>query len=234
MSTPPRRKVKRSRSPLAIAAFIAIPLFFSSLMASTLALEKPRVVQWTSGGRLLTTWHEPAASTTLRVWLWAFVPPLVLIVVGAIAIRLPRGFYVSCIAAIVIAFGVLHRIDRWTLHHTLRFPVGVDLIPASNATSNRYDPGEWEKEARATAISLGHWTMGIAIAAMIVVATGEARRRYVNRGLGADSYVPMEGVHGTDATMPSLGPPDSSAAFDVEMADSDLARHDRPGRWRNP
>ncbi|HTZ06503.1 MAG TPA: hypothetical protein VMB53_12260 [Gaiellaceae bacterium] len=212
MSTP-RHKVKRSRSPLAIAAFIAIPLFFSSLMASTLALEKPRVVQWTSGGKLLTTWHEPAASTTLRVWLWAFVPPLVLIIVGAIAIRLPHGFYVSCVSAIVIAFAVLHRLDRWTLHHTLRFPMGVDLIPASNATSNRYDPGEWERMARATAISLGHWTMGIAIAAMIVVATAAARRRYFNRGMAGVTYVPMEGVHGTDATMPGLGPQET-ADFD--------------------
>ena len=206
MSTP-RHKVKRSRSPLAIAAFIAIPLFFSSLMASTLALEKPRVVQWTTNGRQFTTWHDPASSTTLRIWLWAFVPPLLLIVVGAIAIRLPRGFYVSCIAAIVIAFGVLHRIDRWTLHHTLRFPWGVDLIPATTTSpgSNTYDPGQWEKMARETAISLGHWTMGIAIAAMIVVATAEARRRYFNRGLAGVDYVPLEGVHGTDATMPGLG-----------------------------
>ena len=37
------RRRGRSRSPLAIAAFIAIPLFFS-LMASTLAQEKPRVI----------------------------------------------------------------------------------------------------------------------------------------------------------------------------------------------
>src|SRR6185312_8511781 len=50
---------KRSSTPLAIGAFIAIPLFFSSLMASTLALEKPHTIQWVSGGRLLTTWHDP-------------------------------------------------------------------------------------------------------------------------------------------------------------------------------
>ncbi len=223
----PRHKVKRSRAPLAIAAFIAIPLFFSSLMASTLALEKPRVVQWTDGDRLLTTWHDPSQSTEAKVWLWALVPPLVLILIGWIAIRVPYGFYVSCVSAIVIAFGVLHRIDRWTLHHTLRFPMGVDLIPKSNVTSNRYDAGEWEREARATAISLGHWTMGIAVAAIVVVATAEARRRYFARG-PQETFIPLEGVHGVDATMPGL-----STREEVEVADSDLARHDRPGRWRN-
>ncbi len=225
MSTP-RHKLKRSRAPLAIAAFIAIPLFFSSLMASTLALEKPRVIQWTDGDRLLTTWHDPASSTTLRVWLWAFVPPLVLILVGAIAIRVPHGFYVSCVSAIVIAFAVLHRLDRWTLHHTLRFPWGVDLIPKSS-NSNTFDPGEWERMARETAISLGHWTMGIAIAAIVVVATAGARRRYFARG-PQQTFIPLEGVHGVDATMPGL-----STREEVELSDSDLTRHDRPGRWRN-
>ncbi len=43
MRLPPRRS---GRAPLAIASFIAIPLFFSSLMASTLAQEKPYVIQW--------------------------------------------------------------------------------------------------------------------------------------------------------------------------------------------
>ncbi len=204
--TEPRHKVKRSRGPLAIAAFISIPLFFSSLMASTLALEKPRVVQWRDGDRLLTTWHDPAQSTEAKIWLWALVPPLVLILVGWIAIRLPYGFYVSCVSAIVIAFGVLHRINRWTLHHALRYPWGVDLLPKSN-TSNRFDAGEWEREARATAISLGHWTMGIAIAAIAVVATAEARRRYFARGPHV-TYIPLEGVHGVDATMPGLGGPE--------------------------
>jgi len=72
----------RSRGALGIAAFIAIPLFFSSLMASTLALEKPHVVQWTSGGRLLTTWHDPSTATEARIWLWALVPPVLLVIVG--------------------------------------------------------------------------------------------------------------------------------------------------------
>src|SRR6266516_439556 len=93
----------RSRAPLAIAAFIAIPLFFSALMASTLALEKPHKFEWMRGGRLLTTWHDPTQGNVAAIWLWALVPPLVLVVIGLIAMRLPLGFYVPCAAAIVIA-----------------------------------------------------------------------------------------------------------------------------------
>ena len=46
----------RGRAPLAIAAFIGIPLFFSTLMAATLALEKPVKHEWKGGVHgLLTT-----------------------------------------------------------------------------------------------------------------------------------------------------------------------------------
>ena len=227
----PLRRNKRSRSPLAIAAFIAIPLFFASLMSSTLALEKPRVVQWTSGGRLLTTWHEPSPATEAKIWLWALVPPLVLILVGWIAVRLPHGFYVSCVAAIVIALAVVHRVNIWALHHALRFPMGVDLIPKTNVQSNQFDAGQWERMARDTALSLSHWTIAIAAISIAVVATAAARRRYFAR-MPAELFAPVEGVHAVDSTMPGLGP-DTSAALELEQADSDLARHDRPGGWRN-
>ena len=214
MSAPARRE-KRSRAPLAIAAFIAIPLFFSSLMAATLALEKPRVVQWTSGGRLLTTWHDPSPSTEARIWLWALVPPLVLIVVGWIAVRLPHGFYVSCVAAIVIGLAVVHKVDTWTLHHTLRFPNGVDLIPKSNVASNRYDPGEWERMARATALSLSHWTIAIAAIAIVVAATAASRRRYFAR-MPPELFAPVESIHAVDSTTPGLGDPADQSLTPLE------------------
>ena len=214
------RRGKRSRAPLAIAAFIAIPLFFSSLMAATLALEKPRVVQWTSGGRLLTTWHDPAPSTEAKIWLWALVPPLVLILVGWIAVRLPYGFYVSCSAAIVIALAVVHRLNIWTLHHTLRFPWGVDLIPKSIVASNRYDAGEWERMARATALSLSHWTIAIAAVSIAVAATAAIRRRYFARQ-PIELFAPVESIHAVDSTMPGLG---SGTAQPVELEPSDSNR----------
>jgi hypothetical protein len=199
---PLRLPRSRDRAPLGIAAFLAIPLFFSSLMASTLALEKPNKIQWQCHGGICTVWHDPTGWNIAKVWLWAFVPPLVLVVVGWAACRLPFGFYVSCVAAIVIAMAVVHKTGTWARHHTLRFPLGVDLIPSSSAFSNLWDPGEWEQEARDTAISLQHWTIGIALAAMVVqtflLVRGQQRRRRAASVVG----VPAESVHAPDATMP--------------------------------
>lgn len=193
-----------SRAPLAIAAFIAIPLFFCSLMSSALALEKPRVVEWTSGDRLLRTFHDPAAWTTARVWLWALLPPAVLIVVGWIANRLPAGFYVGCVAAIVIAMGVVHKTATWERHHSERFPHGVDLIPATNAASNQYDPGQWEQAARETALSLEHWTIGLALICIGVMGALALRRRFLSRR-PRPGLPPVESVHAPDATPPGGG-----------------------------
>jgi hypothetical protein len=195
----------RSRSPLAIAAFVAIPLFFSSLMAATLALEKPHVYQWRSGGRLLTTWHDPATGNVAAIWLWALLPPLVLVLVGLVATRLPLGFYVPCVAAIVIAIAVVHKTATWERHHTSRFPVGVDLIPASNVSSNKYDPGQWERQARETAVSLQHWTIAIAIAAVTLTAALYVRRRFFARRPVGPPYQQLEGIHAPDTTTPGLG-----------------------------
>ena len=161
----------RGRAPFGIAAFLAIPLFFSSLMASTLALEKPVKIQWKGcHSGICTVWHDPASGTEARIWLWALLPPLLLVVVGWIAARLPLGFYISCVTAIVLAMAVVHKTAVWERHHISRFPVGVDLIPPSNAISDQWSRGEWEKAARSTAVSLQHWTIGIALAAMLVMA----------------------------------------------------------------
>ena len=191
----------RDRAALGIAGFLAIPLFFSSLMASTLALEKPHTIQWKCHGGICTVWHDPSPSNVARVWLWAFLPPLVLVIVGLIASRLPLGFYISCVAAIVISMAVVHKTGIWALHHTARFPNGVDLIPASNHFSNLWDPGEWEKEARATALSLQHWTIGVALAAMLVKTLLWLRAKQKSRR-PADVGVPMEGTHAPSATLP--------------------------------
>jgi hypothetical protein len=168
----------RSRAPLGIAAFLAIPLFFSSLMASSLAQERPVKIQWhgcKSG--ICTVWHNPSSATEARVWLWALVPSLALVVIGWLAARVPLGFYISCIAAIAISMAVVHKTEIWARHHTARFPLGVDLIPPSNAISDQWSRGQWEKDARATALSLQHWTIGIALAAMLVMALLWVRSR---------------------------------------------------------
>jgi hypothetical protein len=193
----------QSKAPLGIAAFIAIPLFFSSLMSASLAVEKPRVVQWRDGTVLRQVFHDPAASNELRIWLWGLLPPLLLVLAGWVATRLPFGFYVACVAAVIDAMAVVHDTKTWVAHHTARFPQGVDLIPTASI-SNRYDPGEWEGQARQTALSLEHWTIGIAVAAMLAAGALAVRRHYAARRV-VDAGGQLEGVHAPDATPPGLG-----------------------------
>ena len=82
--------------------------------------------------------------------------------------------------------GVTFHVDEWMRRHTHRFPLGVDLIGANNAAGNKLDPGQWERSARDTALSLGHWTIGLAAAAILITGVLEIRR--VRRL--ASSYVP--------------------------------------------
>jgi hypothetical protein len=213
VSGPLRARIPKSRGrgPWAIGSFIAIPLFFCSLMASTLAQEKPRVVQWKGCAHgLCTTWHEPSSATEARIWLWALVPAVVLSLIGWLCTRIRFGWYVACAAGIVEAIAVVHRLDRWTAHHIQRFPWGVDLIPGTNSASNQYDPGEWEKIARETALSLEHWTIGLAAVCIAVMAAVELRRRYFMRApveaetAAPPALEPMPGVHAPDATGASV------------------------------
>jgi hypothetical protein len=198
----------RGRGPWAIASFIGIPLFFCALMASTLAQEKPRVVQWKGcPSGLCTTWHEPSSSTEARIWLWALLPPVVLSLIGLICTRLPLGWYIACVAGIVEPLAVVHKVDTWARHHTQRFPWGVDLIPGTNSASNQYDPGEWEKIARETALSLSHWTIGVAIAAIVAMGALWVRRRFFARRpflVADEGEGVLEGVHAPDATRASV------------------------------
>jgi hypothetical protein len=196
----------RGRGPLAIAAFIGIPLFFCSLMSSTLAQEKPLVHQWKGCKAICTTWHEPTSATEARIWLWAMVPSVLLTLIGYACTRIPYGWYVACAAGIVEAMAVVHRVSTWSAHHVQRFPWGADLIPGTNGSSNQYDAGEWEKIARETALSLEHWTIGLALASIAVMAALYVRRRFFARAplfaLEEDGIV--ESVHAPDVTSASV------------------------------
>ena len=82
-------------------------------------------------------------------------------------------------------------------------PQGVDLI-RTNSISNRFAPGGWEGQARETALSLEHWTIGLALASILVIAA-LALRGQLNARRVVDLGTPLEGVHAPDATPPGLG-----------------------------
>jgi hypothetical protein len=159
----------RTRAPLAVAGFLALPLFFCSLMAISLAVERPHIV----AGRE----HSPTSSIEAEIWLLSLIAPAILVVVGALAVAGGRhGIYASAAAAIILVLAMTDRIDAWERRHALRFPLGRDLIGASDPSGNKLDPGQWERSARDTALSLGHWTIGLACAAILIAAALEFRR----------------------------------------------------------
>ena len=168
-----RRLAPRSKASIGLAGFLALPVFFASLMAASLAIEKARVVEWSRpGGHIARTWHNPTDSTEAKIWLLALVPPLLLV----IAAYLPFGIYVTCVAACVDALALTVRLHTWELHHTARFRNGEDLL-ADQTTSSSLARGEWEHDAAQTVRSLVHYTIGLAIVAALIALFLRYRRR---------------------------------------------------------
>jgi hypothetical protein len=163
------------KGPLAVAGLLGAPLFFCSLMATSLAIARPRVVSWTHDGKLISRYHAPAASVEARIWLWALVPLAILLGVGLLASLWRFGGFVSCAAGIVLALAVTHRVNEWARHHTARWPRGIDNIP-DKWSSDQVPRGAWEKDAAQTAFSLSHWTIGLAIAIVLVYLVTLYRR----------------------------------------------------------
>jgi len=171
------RLVPGMKAPLGLAGFLALPVFFASLMAVTLAIEKPRVVEWKGAhGHLNRIFHDATGATEARIWLLALVPPLLLVVAGWIASYIPYGLYLTCLAACVDALMLTVRLHRWEVHHTARYPYGEDLIPDSS-TSSSLLRGEWEHDAAQTVRSLVHYTIGLALAAAVIWTFLRVRRR---------------------------------------------------------
>jgi hypothetical protein len=171
-----RRIRLAGKAPLALAGFLALPLFFATLMCVSLAIDKPHRYEWMRAGKLIHVDHETATGLEAKIWLLALVPPLVLVAIGLGASTLRRGIYVVALAAILIPLATTHRLDRWTAHHTARYPVGVDLIGPSSS-SDALLQGEWEQNAKHTALELAHWTMILAGAGAAIAAFSELRRR---------------------------------------------------------
>jgi hypothetical protein len=166
------------RTPLAVAGILAFPTFFACLLLSSLAIEKPDVAEWLHEGKLQRTYHPPSSATEAKIWLVAAVPPLLLLLLGLVATWLPRGTYVVAVGGLVLALVLPLRLNTWVTHHNARFPNGVDLLPESS-NSNLAQRGEWEINAKAAIESLLHWTLGLAIAVIVIgVSVTLWRRRH--------------------------------------------------------
>ena len=174
-------------------------------MKRVIAEEKPTLSHVLSHGKTVVRLGDPAGGTEAAIWLLALVPGAGVVLVGVGAIALGRaGVLLSALAATAAAAAILVPIGGWRADHTARYPNGVDLIPPSNAASDKVAPGEWEGKARDTALSLQHWTIAIAVAAALVVTALAVRRRWFGRRPAPTPAPPLEGVHAPDATLPPL------------------------------
>jgi len=163
------------KGPLAIAGILSAPLFFCALMATSLAIARPRIVTWTHKGKLISRYHQPAASVEARIWLWALVPVAVMIAIGLLASLWRFGTFVSCAGGIALALAVTHRVPTWERHHTERWPRGIDNIP-DRWSSDTVPRGAWEHDAAVAAFSLSHYVIGLAIAVAGIYALVLYRR----------------------------------------------------------
>ncbi|MBV8562777.1 MAG: hypothetical protein JOZ56_06770 [Actinobacteria bacterium] len=159
-----------SKAPLAVAGLIGVPLYFAALMASSLGLDKPRYVG--------THGMPGSAGTEAKIWLAALIAPGILVAVAVVAMVVARrfGVYLVSVAGIVCCLVLPGLSQGWIAGHTARFPLGVDFIKDSDP-SNLSTKGEWEKAAQATVTSITHWTLGLAIGAIVVGLLVEWRRR---------------------------------------------------------
>jgi hypothetical protein len=168
---------KAPKAPLAVAAILAMPLFFTALMAMTLAVEKPGVTHVLRQGKLVATLGDPTGTVEAQIWLLAAAAPVGLLLLGLGGMLLGRaGVISSALVAIAVTATLLIPLDTWASRHSARYPDGIDLIPRGS-TSDIYLRGEWEGTARHTAEQLGVATIvlgGIAVALFVLL---EVRRR---------------------------------------------------------
>ena len=176
-----RRFRCRPRAPIIVAGLLATPLFFSTLMAASLAIESPRRVHFLWHGRKVFKYLGPTAQNEAHIWGLAFAVVGMLLLAGLLAMLVPRGVYPVGFAALLLAFAVTHRLDLWAAHHGKRFPFGVDLIKESSP-SNTLNKGEWEQRAVTTASELRWVAVAGAGAAILIAFVLELRRRHAGEG----------------------------------------------------
>ncbi len=210
-----RRRLRiETKSSLAIAGLLSAPLYFAALLASSLALDRPRLVG--------THEHPPSSGTEARIWAAALIVPAILMAVGAAALPLRRFGVVASAGAGIVVCLVLPSVSKgWIGRHERRFPFGMDFVRDSSA-SNLSSHGEWERAAQDTISSMTHWTLVLALGAIVVAVLLEIRRR-----------TGREAIVTAPAPAAITGEGEVSPVVELGLADADLARSRRPGRWRN-
>lgn len=169
----------RSKAPLALAGLLSVPLYLATLLAASLALDRPRIVGKHEG--------PPAGGREALIWAAALITPAILLLVGAAALPLRRyGIYFSAVAGIVVCLLLPSLSHGWIGRHERRFPLGMDFVKDSNP-SNLSSRGQWEHAAQDTIVSMTHWTLVLAIGAIVVSVLLEVRRR---RGADAIRILP--------------------------------------------
>ena len=159
----------RSKAPVALVGLLAVPLYFASLLASSLALEKPRILH----GRET----PPGSGAEAKIWLAALIVPGILLAVGVVGLAVRRvGIYAPAAAGVVVCLVLPDVSKGWISRHTARFPLGMDFVKDSDP-SNLSSRGEWEHAAQETIVSITHWTLIIGIGAIVVGMLLEVRRR---------------------------------------------------------
>jgi hypothetical protein len=187
------------RGPLAVAAILATPLFFVSLMAFSLLLDKPTV----EAGKL----GDPSRGLVATIYLCSFGVSAAVVLVGVLAMLLSSrvAVYIPPVAAIGVTIALLIPLDTWAAEHTARYPNGVDLVPKRDP-ADLILRGEWEQNAKRTADQIGLWTIAIAVAAIVIAGAFEIRRR---RGIVSPPMPP---------------PPPEIATGDADIAPSARSR----------
>lgn len=213
-----------TKTPVAVAGIMALPLFFVGLMAFSLKVDKP-TKQVSSAGKVV--FGDPTKTTIGTIYLLALAVSLAVVGVGILAVLLRSRLapIVPATAGIVAAVLLIVPLGSWAAGHTNRYPYGTDNIPDGTAAkpnpTNLILRGEWEASAKTTAEQIGFVTIGIGLVAIVLTVGLELRRRR-----GGAGYVPPP--------PPSItGEPEISPAVELDLADSDLLRGQRPGRWRN-
>jgi hypothetical protein len=158
-----------SKAAFAVASLIAVPLYFAALLASSLALDRPHIV----GNKQLPGTN----STEAKIWLAALIAPAIMLAAGTVGLALRRyGVYLSAAAGIVVCLVLPALSHSWIARHERRFPRGVDFI-SDRSASNLSSRGEWEHAAQSTVSSITHWTLGLAIGAIVIGVLLEIRHR---------------------------------------------------------